>query len=415
LRNSILKDLKWVRRTSVRYFISGHRKKIHFAGLSVLGIAVGFIAVIVIIGIMNGLQQGYLRDIIEIDSYHVRIYPEDSRFLTSIISDAAEFDQTAYVFPFYELQGVIRTPEGITEPCLIKGVPEDHYLKDSGLSSEALIISGSFNIPTIDELVIGRGLAAKSGLGTGASAELLFLGEGRTINLVPLEKDTIITGVFYSSYPEIDTLICYANIQLLEKILPRSTPAVGVKLKDIGKVDSFAETVRKIPGVDSVETWKDRSKSLYSALMLEKYSMMFILFLIFIVVSYNIKNSLERLIFLQKKDIGLLAAIGASKQSLVLTFALQGLYVSLLGTGTGIVLGLITANNINVLLSLIGTAYTAVSGMQSAFFSYNFPVTVVTSEVVIVAFSVIAVSLLASWLAVRKILRFEPVRILHYE
>ncbi len=415
MQNSIFKDLQWVRRTSVRYFISGHRKKIHFAGLSVMGIAVGFVAVIVIIGIMNGLQQGYLRDIIEIDTYHMRIYPEDSVQLASLISEISDLDKADYVFPFYELQGVIRTADGITEPCLIKGVPADHYARDSGLNSEALIISGSFSIPTIDEIVIGRGLASSSGMGTGSSAELLFLGEGKTINLVPLEKKTVITGVFYSGYPEIDTLICYANILLLDKILPRSTPTIGVKLKDINRIDSFAETVRKIPGVASVETWKDRSKSLYSALMLEKYSMMFILFLIFIVVSYNIKNSLERLIFLQKKDIGLLAAIGASKQSLVLTFALQGLYVSLLGTGAGIVLGLLTANNVNVILSMIGTAYAAVTGMQSAFFSYNFPVAVVTSEVVIVALSVIAVSLLASWLAVRKILRFEPVRILHYE
>jgi len=407
--------MQWIRTASLRYAVSGRRKKIHFAGLSSLGIAAGFVAVIVIIGIMNGLQQGYLRDIIETDSYHVRITPSPDDDVTLLLEAASEHPQVLYAFAFYELQGIIRSVSGDSEPVLLKGVPRDYFSRDAGFAAEVQMVTGRFEPETADTVIIGSSLSLAAGMGRGSEGELLLLGEGRTVNLVPLQLPVTISGIYASGYPEIDSHISFVSFDLLSKVLPRSQPRIGVKLTSPERADAFAEFARQLPGAAAAETWKERNQSLYSALMLEKYSMMVILFLIFIVVAYNIKNSLERLIFLHRHDIGVLAAVGARKASILTVFLLQGFYVALVGSVIGIGADLLAASRINAVLGFFGSIYTALTGAYVPFFSYTFPVDVVPGEVALTAAAVMLLSLAASWLAVRKILRYDPVRILHYE
>ena len=408
-------DLQWILFTSFKYFTSGKNKKIRFATFPIIGIAAGFIAVIIIIGIMNGLQQGYLNDLIEIDSYHARITIEpdtDVGKLQEVLNNTQFVQNT---FEFLELEGVLRSSNGGSQPCLIKGLPSNIYTIDSGFAQELTISSGNFFIDSIDEVVLGRNLAVNIGAGVNSIVELLVLGEGKTVNFVPIEKKMIVTSKVGTGYPEIDDMICFVNISLLKKMLPKTVPQIGIKLYDSEKINDFVKEAVKIDGVKSVESWIDLNRSLYSALMLEKYSMFVILFLVFVVVAINIKSSLERVVFSHKKDIGLMTAVGATKKNLASVFILQGIYIAIIGIVLGLIIGILSAININQIFLLIGFLIKTLTGYSSRFFSYSFPVKIVPRELIIVSLGILCLSIFASWMAVRKILKFEPVRILHNE
>ncbi|MBL7007298.1 MAG: ABC transporter permease [Spirochaetia bacterium] len=417
MQKNRLSDFRWILFTSFKYFTAGRNKKIRFATLPIIGITAGFVAVIIIIGIMNGLQEGYLTDLIEINSYHARITLEPGTG-TSAEKLIKELNRSAYVhnsYEFLELEGVIRSANGNLQPCLIKGLPSNIYIMDSGFSHELTISSGSFSIDSNDEIALGRNLAFTIGAAVGSVVELLALGEGKTVNFVPIEKQMIVTSKIGTGYPEIDDIICFVNISLLRRILPKTIPQIAVKLYDIDKINAFTKEAESIEGIKSVESWIDLNRSLYSALMLEKYSMFVILFLVFIVVSINIKSSLDRVVFSHKKDIGLMTAVGAAKKNLAIVFILQGIYIALIGIFLGLLIGILSALHINQIFLFIGSAIKTLTGYNALLLNYSFPVKIIPSELIIVSSGILFLSFFASWLAVRKILKFEPVRILHDE
>jgi lipoprotein-releasing system permease protein len=415
LQGNRLQSFQWIVFTSLKYFTAGRNKKIRFATLPIMGIAAGLVAVIIIIGIMNGLQQGYLNDLMEINSYHARVTIEPGTDVEKIqeILKGINFVQNTY--EFLELEGIIRLPDGGSQPCLIKGLPSNINSLDSGFSDELTISSGDFIIDSLDTIVLGRNLALNIGAGVNSVVELLVLGEGKTVNFVPIEKQMIVTSKVGTGYPEIDNMICFVNISLLRKMLPKTVPQIGIKLHDSNNVNHFIKEAEKINGIKSIDSWMDLNRSLYSALMLEKYSMFVILFLVFVVVSINIKSSLERVVFSYKKDIGLLTAVGATKNSLAAVFILQGLYIAVLGITSGIIIGIFSALNINQILFFVGSLIKTLTGYSSRFFNYSFPVKIIPGELIIVSLGIMLLSFFASWLAVIKILKFEPVRILNDE
>jgi lipoprotein-releasing system permease protein len=415
LQGTRLSSLHWILFTSIKYFTAGRNKKIRFATLPIIGITAGLISVIIIIGIMNGLQQGYLNDLMEINSYHARISIETNTDIEKLLEEINESILVQSSYEFLELEGVIRSPQGGSQPCLIKGLPPNIYTLDSGLSDELAITSGDFIIDSMDDIVLGRSLAVNIGAGVNSVIELLVLGEGNTVNFVPIEKQMIVRAKVGTGYPEIDDMICFTNISLLRKMLPKTVPQIGIKLHDSNNVNEFIKDIENIDGIKSIESWMDLNRSLYSALMLEKYSMFVILFLIFVVVSINIKSSLERVVFSYKKDIGLMTAVGAAKRSLASVFILQGMYIAIIGIVLGLLIGILTAQNINQIFLLVGSLMKTLTGYNSRFFNYTFPVKIIPGELIIVSSGILFMCYLASWMAVRKILKFEPVRILQDE
>lgn len=406
---------RWITKTALRYLVSGRKKKMRFAVISILAITAGYIAIIVIIGIMNGLQLGFIRDVVEINSYHIRVESVESAALPDLIESIEKFDQVSYAFPFLEVEGVLRAANGRTYPCRIKGVPDTYFLEDTGAAGEVYQVAGDFTSLSEDSLIIGRTSALNLGIGNNSLVDILVLGEGKTINLVPLEKSIRISGVFYTGYPEIDGLVCFTSLDLLEKILQRTVPTIGVKAKDSAKLSSLKDSISKLPGVTEASTWQELNRELYSALMLEKYSMMIVLFLIFLVAVYNMKNSIERYIFLERKELGLLAALGASKRELIAVFVMQGTLIGITGTVIGVLAGTLIAENLNFLVTAAGSLYHVLTGADSSFFSYLFPVSLIPSEIALIALFVLLLTVLASLFAVRSITKLDPVRILHYE
>ncbi|NQT57980.1 MAG: ABC transporter permease [Bacteroidetes bacterium] len=407
--------LQWILFTSLKYFTAVRNKKIRFATLPIIGITAGLVAVIIIIGIMNGLQQGYLKDLMEIDSYHARITIEsgaDVEKLHGLLNDSGYVQIS---FEFLELEGIVRSSNGGSQPCLIKGLPPNIYTLDSGFSEELTTTTGNFIIDSNDKIVLSRNLAVNIGAGVNSVVELLVLGEGKTVNFVPIEKQMLVMSKVGTGYPEIDSMICFVNISLLRKMLPKTVPQIGIKLHDSNQVNAFMKEAEKIDGITLIESWIDLNRSLYSALMLEKYSMFVILFLVFVVVSINIKSSLERLVFSHKKDIGLMTAVGATKKNLASVFILQGIYIALIGIVLGLIIGVFSAININQIFLFIGLVIKTFTGYSSRFFNYSFPVKIIPGELILVSSGILLLSFFASWLAVRKILKFEPVRILHDE
>ena len=413
--NDTRKAALWVLYTATKYFTSHRRKKIHFASLSVFGIAAGFIAIIVVIGIMNGLQEGYLNDLVEIDSYHLRVTVTDGDALDAVLDSMAALDDIAVRFPFLEMQAIVRNSVGTAAPVLIKGVPPAYFSADRGAAAELTLFSGTLQVDD-EGIILGRSLAETLQAGTGTELVIMAIGEGRTVNFVPLETSVTLSGIVRSGYPEIDSHVAFVSLDLLRQFLPKSVPLIGVKADDgLQSYRTIRRELEALPQVEQVSSWQERNRSLYSALQLEKYSMMVVLFLIFIVVAFSIRNSLQRFVFLQRRDVGLFFALGVSKRRIALVFLLQGIFVAVAGSLIGILSGVIIAGNVNRILHGLALALQSLFSYQALFLMYSFPVRLVPAEIGVITIAVLSLCLLISWSAVRRLLYFEPVRILHYE
>ncbi len=267
-----------------------------------------------------------------------------------------------------------------------------------------------------EDIILGRSLAETLQAGTGTELVIMAIGEGRTVNFVPLEKPVTLSGIVRSGYPEIDNHIAYVSLDLLRQFLPKSVPVIGVKGEHgLQPYRTLRLELAELPQVVQVSSWQELNRSLFSALQLEKYSMLVVLFLIFIVVAFSIRNSLQRFVFLQRRDVGLFFALGVSKRRIALVFLLQGMFVAVTGSLLGILTGVIIATNVNHILHGLAIALQSLFSYQALFLMYTFPVRIVPAEIGVITFAVLVLCLLISWSAVRRLLHFEPVRILHYE
>jgi lipoprotein-releasing system permease protein len=149
--------------------------------------------------------------------------------------------------------------------------------------------------------------------------------------------------------------------------------------------------------------------------MLEKYGMMILLSLIFLVVIINSKVSFEKYVFFKKEEIGILRSLGASRGAVSLIFQLQAFFITLGGTALGIGLGILTASYINEIILAVQRVINTLFSTQLTFLPYRLPVVIHISEILILAVIVLVFSSLNIYLAVRSMVHKDPLEILRYE
>jgi lipoprotein-releasing system permease protein len=149
--------------------------------------------------------------------------------------------------------------------------------------------------------------------------------------------------------------------------------------------------------------------------MLEKFGMMILLSLIFLVVIINSKVSFEKYVFFKKEEIGILRSLGASRSAVSLIFQLQAFFITFAGTAIGIGLGLLTAAYINEIILAVQHMLNSLFSTQFMFLPYRLPVVIHITEILILAVIVLAFSSLNIYLAVRSMVAKDPLEILRYE
>ncbi len=426
----------WILFISARHFRTKRREKGHTASLlSVGGIAVGVMTLVTVLAVMNGFQIGTIEDILEINSYHLRVHTSDAAGNALLIADAKGVKSAIPFVEMYALaQGFFADPLAIA----VRGVPAEVRTLDTGFADQLEIVAGTFDITTGRSIVVGQELARRIGLRVGDSLSVInFSAEG--LNLArPDSMDLLVTGLFKTGFLEYDAGWAFVSLATTSELGGGTADTIGVKL-----LDRFSDraTMRRIdsavPGVQTV-SWRDYNRSIFGALRLEKTLMMLLVGLIFVVVAVNIYQSLRRSVVERTEEIGVLKALGASPASLQFVFVFEGLMIGLAGAVVGTALGLALSFNINAVFAgaeivvngilraagwIVGLFAPGRRGVTAGFTIFSpayfyldsVPATVIGGEVLGVALFALASAVVAAFAASRRISGIVPAEVLRYE
>ena len=433
----MIRGARWIAYVATRYVthVRGNSPSLVF---SLLGIATGVLALIVIISVMNGFQLGFIDNILEISSYHLRLEGFKSREEVSEISEALRsLPEILSVLAFEELDVLLRGRQANINGALVRGVSENALTLDPGLAGKLEIEDGFFDLGDPSAIVLGAELARHLFVRIGDEVNLLSISGG-----IGEDASRVFTvkGIFRSGFYEYDLGWAYINIDTAAELLGESAaPVLGIKLKNRWQDGrAMGEIQRAVPAADNLQltSWRDYNRAFFGALRTEKLMMFILVGLIFIVVGLNIFQAQRRIVLERREEIGLLRALGASDKAVRLVFILDGVVIGLAGATLGLTVGLLIALNIsaffgfiegavNMFISAINTALAFFGGEMGAgefsvfspqiFYLKEIPSRIVPQEVALIFMFGFLSALLAAWFASGKVSVAKPAEILRYE
>ena len=432
----------WIGYVASRYVSRGRR---NFSSLvfSVLGIASGVLALIVIISVMNGFQLGFIESILEISSGHLRLegiaYDKTG---TELNAGLCSLPGVLSVLPFQELNVLLRGKQSSVRGALVRGVPVDALRLDPGLAEKLEMEDGSFDLSDPFTIVLGAELARHLLVRPGDHLNLLSISGGIGEDASRLFT---VTGVFRSGFYEYDLSWAFINIETAAGLSPSAVTTLGIKLKNRWHDQKAMVEIRKflaalninaLPGMNSLSSWREYNRSFFGALRTEKLMMFILVGLIFIVVGLNIFQAQRRIVLERREEIGLLRALGASAMAVRLVFVCDGFIIGLAGASLGLISGLLIAFHIpeffsflelavNMFISLLNTISGFFGGNAGAvefavfspriFYIKEIPSRVIPYEALLIFLFGFFSALVAAWFASGKVSSAKPAEVLRYE
>ena len=430
-----MKKVKWILHIAKRYFMTKRKEKGHTASiLSVSGIAIGVMTLITVIAVMNGFQQGFITNINEIRSYHIRI--EAGKPITETIrQDILSIKGVNTVNQFADIQTIIKGFFVNQEGAMVRAVEEDIITNDKGLSERLTIIRGEFDLSDERSIVLGSDLAHTIGAGPGDTVNLLSLAGKGYEKLSPVNIEFTVTGIFKSGYYEINRNMAFISINSAFLFVPESDYVYGVKLDNHYRDREALWRLKEIDSLNNIyiESWRNYNRSFFGALLMEKVMMMVLISLIFIVVAVNIFHSMKRSVVERVEEIALMKAVGATPLSIQLIFIIEGAMIGILGSLTGTISGYIISNNINGIFGLVEKLinfFTVfISGFMggagaindfsiytgNSYYLLEVPVEIMILDVIFITGIALFSALAAAWYASCGVARVKPAEVLRYE
>lgn len=395
--------------------------------LSVLGIAFGVTSLIVILSVMNGFQMGYIDTILEAGSYHVQVPCEEGD-----IDILALIPGVRSVTPFREMQGLAKGRFSRQSALIIRSVPENTPEKDRGFADTVEMTGGVFSF-TDNGIVLGSILARNLAVAVGDTVSLIAVSGTSESDMFPPDADLPVRGIFKTGYYEIDSGLAFVGPATGKRLSGEvGGLRAGIKLDHHTHDERVMARIRsRLPALNPV-SWREYNRAFFGALRIEKNTLLFLVFLIFVVVTVNIYNSMRKAVYERREEIGVMAALGGRIPHIRLIFLLNGFGIGLTGALIGLLIGLLLAVRINDVFlmaenivnginrfagALLGSAGEQTFSLFSPEFFYidSVPVRIFFPEVLAVFLFGVLSAAVAAWLAGNSILRLKPAEVLRYE
>jgi lipoprotein-releasing system permease protein len=390
--------------------------------IAIGGVTVAVSALIVIIGVMNGLQTD-LREKILIGSPDVRVltFGEDmvmTDWRTTMKKVSAQPGVVA-VAPFVLTQGVIHaTRHNHFEPAAVEGIPPDGPGVAQTTKIREHLTAGDFSFSTVDGktrgAVLGTKLADRLNVVPGVDSIRIFTLSDKPDPVTGLPVPSIqtfeVTGILNTGMYEYDNQYVVISLEAAQEVAHLGQAVTGLEVrtpsrKEAPKValalaDSLGMPYRAVD-------WNQQNNSLFNALKLEKLAMTLILLLIVLVAAFNIISTLIMVVTDKTREIGILRAMGMPARSIRRVFFAQGLVIGIVGTGTGLIIGLIASY-------LIG-AKRLIALDPSIYFIDHLPVVTNLFDVASIVVASLAVAALATVYPALQAARLYPVEAIRHE
>jgi len=434
-------SLRWVGFAAARYVSSRRRDKTAPSSLlAILGIAVGVLALTVILAVMNGFQLGFIDSILELSSFHVRAGPlPEGGDDTALLRDLRGLDAVASAIPLVELQALAGGNRRTQQACAVRGLQADAPAMDPGMARRLEFEAGSFDLIDDGSVLLGAELARALSVRLGDTVTLLSLAG---IGLESLATEPFrVTGIFRTGFYQYDLGWAFIPIAAARRLAGTSSgESYGIKLHNRWNDAAAIRAIGELDVADAIplESWRDYNRAFFGALRTEKLLMFVIVALIFVVVGLNIFQSQRRAVLERQDEIGLLRAVGASELAVRLVFAGDGLIIGAIGATAGLIPGLLIATHIQPFFSLLEALVNGLIGLADAalapllgpaalgdasfrvfspavFYLKEIPSRVIPQEALLVFLFGLLSATAAAWLASGRVARIRPAEVLRYE
>ncbi len=425
---------KWALFIAEKYIKKGQNERRNTTmRLSITGIAAGVITLIAVISVMNGLQMGYIDDILEISSYHIQI-PD---YTAEKYPDIGKIRGIKKTVPFLDIQSLVQGNRSRLDPVMLRAVDEDAVMDDSSFLNQIGMVEGDFSL-TDRSIVVGFELARMLRLEIGDRVNLMMLSGKSFKKLTPDLHEFTVSAVFKSGYYEYDRNLAFISLKsgFLINADSDKTSKLGIKINNIYKDREVISALRDKYGEETgAVSWRDYNRSFFSALRMEKISMMLLIGLIFVVIGVNIYNSIKRSVSEKMEDIAVIYAVGGSEKSVKRIFLAEGFLIGFTGGLIGTAAGLLIIVNLDFIFAATGVVLQyaadlimhvfAVSDLlpyveisifpESYFYLTEVPYRILLHEVVLIFLFAVMSAVCSAYFASRKISVETPAEYLRYE
>jgi len=389
--------------------------------IAIGGVLVGVSALIVIIGVMNGLQHD-LREKILVGSPDIRVltYGEDLKIddWPTLLEKVRKQPGVVAAAPFVLTEGLMSGFHDYSGGVYIVGLqPQARGVPDV-TTIRSHVTNGDFRFASTDGqqrgVVLGKLLALRFNKYPGDSINLLSSGGAKvnpvTGGIVPKIERFEVTGIVETGMYEYDNSYVFVALDKAQNLAGLGAGVTGIEVKTADRWQAAgiaAGLVRALGWPYRTVDWEEQNHSLFQALKLEKLGMGVILLLIVLVAAFNIVSTLTMVVADKTKEIGILKAMGMPAKSIRRIFFAQGLVIGVVGTALGLVLGFAAA--------LALDKYQFIKLDAQVYFIDHLPVSTQPMDVMWIVIASIAIAAIATVYPSIQASRLFPIEAIRHE
>jgi lipoprotein-releasing system permease protein len=388
------------------------------SGVSMLGIALGVAALIIVLSVMNGFQREVRDRMLSVVS-HIEILAPQGAPLPDVATTLAEARRNPNVTgaaPFVSAQALLSRGQDM-RGALVRGIDPalESSVTDLAAGNEKtlqLLVPGEFRV------VLGGELARSLGVRAGDTVTLIApAGQVTPAGVVPRLKQMTVAGTFDSGHYEYDAALVLLHHEDAQRIFRLEGPTgIRLKLTDVHQARSVAaELAASVSGGLVIRDWTQQNRTWFAAVQLEKRMMFIILTLIVAVAAFNLVSTLVMTVTDKRADIAILRTLGASPRSIMGVFVVQGAMVGVIGTLAGLLLGLVIAFHIDVIVPAIEQALNASFLPKDIYLISKMPSDPQGSDIIPIAIISLILAFVATLYPSWRASRVNPAEALRYE
>ena len=399
------------------------RRRNRFIGInslvSMIGIAVGVWALIVVLSVMNGFQKEVRTRILGVAS-HVQIFGASNRLADwqEIAQIAKGHSRVVATAPFVQAQAMLSAGSAV-RGAVVRGIlPADEekvasFAQHMRAGSLDALKPGEFGV------ILGVDLARALGVIPGDKVALVApQGLVTPAGVIPRLKQFNVVGVFEAGITDADSALALVHMKDAQTLYQMGEAVSGVRLKldDLFAARAVArELLASLPRDVFASDWTRSHANFFRAVDIEKRMMFLILTLIILVAAINIISTLVVAVTDKQADIAILRTLGAAPGSIMQIFIVQGMVIGVIGTLVGTLTGIVTALNIDVIVPAIENALSIKFLSKDVYLIPELPSDLQSGDVIAIVLMGLGLSFVATLYPSWSASRVNPAEALRYE